>query len=164
VIFYFLTGGPTFSGGSGAANSLIGAVPSYYLNCSGTGTPSGLPASLTGNVLASQCSAAGTYVGAPSIDSYSADGLRGLLFFTDPADTYNNTLLDAASYLNFTGALYFHSSSYGDMVGLSGAGGSTAYDIGNIVVDQLNVNAAGTIHMGLNGASLPGPPSAGILQ
>jgi hypothetical protein len=164
VMFYFLAGGPVFSGGSGTANSLISAVPSYYLNCSSTGTPTGMPASLTGNVLASQCSAAGTYVGAPSADAYSAAGLRGLLFFTDPSDTYTNTLLDAGSYLNFSGALYFHSSGYGDTVELSGAGGSTTYAIGNIVVDQLTLNAAGAIHMGLTGASVPGPPSVGIVQ
>jgi hypothetical protein len=164
VIFYFLSGGPTFSGGSGTANSLIGGVPSYYLNCAGTGIPSGMPTSLTGNVLASQCSTGATYVGPPSSDSFSATGTRGLLFFTDPSDTYIGTLMDAGSYLNFTGVLYFHNSSSTDRVTLSGAGGSSTYAIGNIVVDQLNLNAAGTIHMGLTGPSLPGAPTAGILQ
>ena len=164
VIFYFLTGGPTFSGGSGSANSLISSVPAYYLNCSGTTTPSGFPTSLSGNVLTSQCSASGTYVGSPSSDSYSASGLRGLLFFTDPSNTYNNTLMDAGSYLNFSGALYFHNTSYTDSVTLNGAGGSTTFSIGNIVVDQLTLNAAGTIHMGLTGASPPGAPTVGILQ
>ena len=165
VMFYFLTGGPTFSGGSGmSAKTLVSAVPSYYLNCSGTNTPPGLPASLSGNVLVSQCSAGGTYVGSPSSDSYATTGLRGLLLFTDPSDTYNNTLMDAGSYLNFSGALYFHNTSFTDMVTLSGAGGSTTYAIGNIVVDQLTLNAAGTIHMGLIGASSPGPPTAGIVQ
>jgi Flp pilus assembly protein TadG len=165
VIFYFLTGGPTFSGGSGmSAKTLVSAVPSYYLNCSGTNAPNGLPASLSGNVLVSQCSGGGTYVGAPSSDSYSATGLRGLLFFIDPSDTYSNTLMDAGSYLNFSGALYFHNTSYTDRVTLSGAGGSTTYAIGNIVVDQLTLNAAGTIHMGLIGQSSPGPPTVGIVQ
>lgn len=164
VIFYFLTGGPTFSGSSGAANGAISAVPSYYLNCAGTGIPSGLPASLTGNVLASQCSAGGTYVGAPSPDVYSATGLRGLLFFTDPSDTYNNTLLGNGSYLNFTGELYFHNTSSTDMVTLSGAGGSTTFAIGNIVVDQLALTGSGAINMGLIGTSLPGSATAGILQ
>jgi hypothetical protein len=123
-----------------------------------------LPASLSGNVLVSQCSAGGTYVGSPSSDSYATTGLRGLLLFTDPSDTYNNTLMDAGSYLNFSGALYFHNTSFTDMVTLSGAGGSTTYAIGNIVVDQLTLNAAGTIHMGLIGSSSPGPPTAGIVQ
>jgi hypothetical protein len=164
VIFYFLSGGPTFSGGSGAANSLISSVPSYYLNCSSTSTPSGMPTSLTGNVLTSQCSTSGTYVGSPSSDSYSTTGLRGLLFFTDPSDTYTSTLMDAGSHLNFSGALYFHNTSYTDTVTLSGAGGSATYAIGNIVVDQLTLNAAGTIHMGLTGTSPGGAPTVGILQ
>jgi len=164
VIFYFLTGGPMFSGGSGHANSLITGVPSYYLNCSSGVTPAGMPATLTGNVLAAQCSDGGTYVGTPSSDGYSASGLRGLLFFTDPGNTYNSTLLDAGSYLSFSGALYFHNSSSTDMVEFDGAGNSTTFAIGNIVVDQLKLNAAGTIHMGLNGASLPGSPVASIIQ
>jgi len=164
VLFYFLTGGPMFSGGSGSPNSLITGVPSYYLNCSSATTPAGLPTTLAGNVLAAQCSEGGTYVGASSSDTYSAAGIRGLLFFTDQGDTYNSTLLDAGSYLNFSGALYFHNTGDSDMVEFDGAGGSSTFAIGNIVVDQLRLNAAGTIHMGLNGASLPGPPEASILK
>ena len=38
-MFYFLSGGPFFSGGSGAANSHISSIPSYYLNCSSTADP-----------------------------------------------------------------------------------------------------------------------------
>jgi hypothetical protein len=164
VMFYFLTGGPKFSGGSGQPKATISSVPSYYLNCSSTSSPGGMPASITGNLLASQCSSGGTYVGAPSSDSYSATGLRGLLIFLDHSDTYNATLMDAGSSLNFTGALYFHNNNYADSVTLSGAGNSATYDIGNIVVDQLKLNAAGTINMGLTGSSLPGPPVVGILQ
>ena len=48
-MFYFLSGGPTFSGGSGAFNTAVNPVPSYYMNCSGMATPSGAPASMTGN-------------------------------------------------------------------------------------------------------------------
>jgi hypothetical protein len=164
VMFYFLTGGPQFSGGSGAASSYINSVPSYYFNCLSTSTPSGMPASLTGNVLASQCAASGTYVGSPSSDSCSTNGLRGLLFFTDHSDTYNATLMGAGATLNFTGALYFHNSSYADVVGFDGAGTSTTYALGNMVVDQLNLSGSGTIHMGLTGTSVAGPPEVGIFQ
>jgi putative Flp pilus-assembly TadE/G-like protein len=165
VIFYFLTGGPTISGGSGTNSSgMISNVPSYYLNCSGSAIPSGMPTTLPGNVLVSQCTQAGTYVGAPSADSYSATGLRGLLFFTDPSDTYQNTLLGAGGILNFSGAIYFHNSSYTDQVTLNGAGSSTTYELGNIVVDELQMSGAGIIKMGLTGNSLPGPPEAGIVQ
>jgi hypothetical protein len=165
VVFYFLTGGPTFAGGSGTNTSgKISAVPTYYLNCSGTAVPSGLPTSLSGNVLVSQCAEAGTYVGAPSADSYSASGLRGLLFFTAATDTYQNTFLGAGAILNFSGGIYFHNSTYTDQVSLNGAGTSTTYEIGNIVVDELQMSGAGTIKMGLIGNSLPGPPEAGIVQ
>jgi hypothetical protein len=47
---------------------------------------------------------------------------------------------------------------------LNGAGTSTTYEIGNIVVDELQMSGAGTIKMGLIGNSLPGPPEAGIVQ
>jgi hypothetical protein len=164
VLFYFLSGGPVFSGGSGAANSNISSVPSYYLNCSGTTTPGAMPATLSGNILASQCSAGGTYVGVPSSDSYSASGLRGMLFFAGHSDTYNAVLLGAGGSLNFTGGLYFHNSGYADDVEFDGAGNSTTYAVGNIVVDQLKLSGAGTIKMDLTGSSLSGSPSVSILQ
>jgi hypothetical protein len=164
VLFYFLSGGPLFAGGSGAANSHISAVPSYYLNCSSPSTPSGMPPSLSGNVIASQCSAGGTYVGAPSSDSYSSSGLRGLLFFSAHANTYNAVLLGAGGSLNFTGGLYFHNSTYADAVEFDGAGNSSTFAVGNIVVDQLKLSGSGTINMGLTGTALPGSPSVGILQ
>ena len=43
VMFYFLSGGPLFAGGSGAASGSITSVPSYYMNCSSTLTPTGTP-------------------------------------------------------------------------------------------------------------------------
>ena len=164
VMFYFLTGGPTFAGGSGAASSSINTVPSYYMNCSSTATPSGTPASLTGNVLISQCGAGGTYIGAPSSDTYSATGSRGLLFFSAHANTYNNTLIGAGATLNFSGALYFHNSSYADLVQLNGAGGSTTYAVGNIVVDQLTLSGSGTIAMDLVGSTTSSAPEVSIFQ
>jgi hypothetical protein len=163
VMFYFLSGGPLFSGGSGAANSHISSVPSYYVNCSSNTTPSGMPASLNGNVLVSQCSAGGTYVGAPSSDTYSANGVRGLLFFADHSNTYNAVLLGAGGSLNFSGGLYFHNSSYADNVEFDGAGNSTTYAIGSIVVDQLKLSGSGTIAMGL-AASSSGSASVAIFQ
>ena len=162
VMFYFLSGGPTFAGGSGAASSSINTVPSYYMNCSSTVTPSGTPASLTGNVLISQCGAGGTYIGAPSSDTYSATGSRGLLFFSAHSNTYNNTLIGAGATLNFSGAFYFHNSSYADLVQLNGAGGSTTYAVGNIVVDQLTLSGSGTIAMDLVGNNASAPPEVSI--
>ena len=164
VLFYFISGGPTFAGGSGAASSVISTVPSYYLNCSGTATPGSTPASLTGNVLVSQCSTGGTYIGAPSSDTYSATGTRGLLFFSAHSNTYINTLIGAGAALNFSGGLYFHNSSYADLVQLNGAGGSTTYAIGNMVVDQLTLSGSGTIAMDLTGSSGSSSPEVSIFQ
>jgi hypothetical protein len=164
VMFYFLSGGPLFSGGSGAASGSINSVPSYYLNCSSMVTPTGTPASLTGNVLLSQCGAAGTYIGAPSSDTYSATGSRGLLFFAGHTNIYNATLIGAGASLNFSGALYFHNSSYADSVELDGAGGSTTYAIGTIVVDRLTLSGSGTIAMTVTNAAGSAPSEAGVFQ
>lgn len=164
VMFYFLSGGPTFAGGSGAASGVINTVPSYYLNCSGTSTPTGMPASFTGNVLIAQCGAGGTYVGAPSSDTYSTSGSRGLLFFSGHSNTYNNTLIGAGATLNFGGTFYFHNSSYADVVQLSGAGASTTYAVGSIVVDQLNLSGSGTIAMNLTSSSSSATPIVSLFQ
>jgi hypothetical protein len=164
VVFYFLSGGPQFAGGSGATSSNITSVPSYYLNCSGTSTPSGMPSSLNGNVLVSQCSSGGTYVGSTSTDTYSASGIRGLLFFLDHSNVYNGTVVGAGASLAFSGAFYFHNTNFQDQVKWNGAGVSTTYAIGNIVVDKLNLSGSGTIKMGLNGSTAGGPPLVGLFQ
>lgn len=164
VMFYFLTGGPLFSGGSGQASGSINSVPSYYLNCSGTTNPTGTPVSLTGNFLASQCSSGGTYVGSPSSDSYSSTGTRGLLFFAAHSNTYSATLIGAGASLNFSGSLYFHNNNYADSVGLSGAGSSTNYAIGIFVVDQLTLSGSGTIYMGLPNSVLPATLEVSLFQ
>jgi Flp pilus assembly protein TadG len=164
VMFYFLNGGPVISGGSGASSAVINPVPSYYLNCSGATTPTGMPTTLSGNVLIAQCSTSGTYVGAPNTDTYSATGSRGLLVFSDHSNVYNNTLLGAGATLNFGGTLYFHNSGYGDLVQLSGAGSSTNYAVGSIVADQLTLSGAGTISMNLNNSAATGLPQVSIFQ
>jgi hypothetical protein len=166
VVFYFSSGGPLFAGGSGgASNAVVSSVPSYYMNCSGTTTPSVMPASLDGNVLVSQCTSGGTYFGAGSSDSLSATGLRGLLFYSGPANTFNGTVIGNGASMAFSGALYFHNkTSNADLVELDGAGASTTYAIGTIVVDRLKLGGSGTIKMGLLGASNPGPPVVGLFQ
>jgi hypothetical protein len=164
VMFYFTSGGPVFAGGSGAASSVITSVSSYYMNCSGTLTPAGTPNSLTGNVLISQCGAGGTYIGAPSSDSFSATGKRGLLFFSAHANTYSNTLIGAGATLNFSGVLYFHNSSYADLVQLNGAGASSTYAVGSFVIDQLTLSGSGTIVMNVNSTAASGVPEVSLFQ
>ena len=55
-------------------------------------------------------------------------------------------------------------SSYADLVQLSGAGSSTNYAVGSIVVDQLTLNGAGTISMNLSGSVSTGLPAVSIFQ
>jgi hypothetical protein len=164
VMFFFLNGGPLFVGGSGGASSVINSVPSYYLNCSSTTTPGSTPPALTGNVLVSQCAAGGTYIGPPSSDNYSANGIRGLLFFSAHSNLLSATLIGGGATLNFSGALYFHNNLYLDVVELDGAGGSTTYAVGNIVVDALNLSGSGTIHMAETGSSASTSSSVGFFQ
>jgi len=165
VIFYFISGGLEFSGGSGQPSGYINSVPSYYLNCSGTATPHGMPASLTGNVLTSQCSAGGTYVGSPSADSFSSSGVRGLLFFLAHSNSFAGTVVGAGATLSFSGAFYFHNSSYLDTLTWDGAGASTTYAAGNIVTDQLSLSGSGTIQMNLSSSgSGGGAAKIGLFQ
>jgi hypothetical protein len=164
VMFHFLTGGPLFSGGSGAASSVVTTVPSYYVNCSGTSIPTGMPVSLSGNVLVSQCSGSGTYVGTPSSDSFSATGSRGILFFAAHSNIFNNTIIGAGATLNFAGVLYFHNANYADVVQLSGAGGFTNYAVGRIVVDQLTLSGSGIIGMNLTGSTSTTTAQVGVFR
>jgi hypothetical protein len=60
--------------------------------------------------------------------------------------------------------LYFHNSSYADLVQLNGAGGSTTYAVGNIVVDQLTLSGSGTIAMDLVGSTTTAAPEVSIFQ
>jgi Flp pilus assembly protein TadG len=165
VMFYFVSGGPAFDGGSGQPSSYINPVPSYYLNCSGTTGSSLMPASLTGNVLAAQCTTEGTYVGAPSTDVLSDSGNRGLLFNMASSNVFQGTVIGAGASLNFSGVLYFHNSTYQDQVTLNGAGSSTTYLLGDIVTDQLTLSGSGTIKMGLlESSSGSSGPAAGMFQ
>jgi hypothetical protein len=165
VMFYFLLGGPTFAGGSGAASGVINSAPSYYMNCNGTSTPSGMPASLTGNLLIAQCAAGGTFVGAPSTDTLSTAGSRGLLFYLAHTNAiFPQPLIGAGATLSFGGALYFHNLLYADLVSLNGAGASSTYAVGNMVVDLLSLSGSGTIYMNLTGASTVGAPEVSVFQ
>ena len=165
VMFYFLLGGPTFAGGSGAASGVINSVPSYYMNCNGTSTPSGMPTSLTGNLLIAQCAAGGTFVGSPSTDTLSTTGSRGLLFYLAHTNgIFPQPLIGAGATLSFGGALYFHNLLYADLVSLNGAGASSTYAVGNMVVDLLSLSGSGTIYMNLTGASTTGAPEVSVFQ
>jgi hypothetical protein len=163
VLFYFLSGGPTFAGASGTSSSSVTSVPSYYANCSGTSTPAGEPTTLTGNLLVAQCSTAGTYVGAGSSDSYSSSGHRGLLFFAAHSNSFQSTIVGGSATLNFAGTAYFHNTSYADQVTWSGAGSTTNYTIGTFVVDQLTLGGSGALNIN-SSASSSSSTTVGIFQ
>jgi hypothetical protein len=159
VMFYFLSGGPTFAGASGATSGSVTSVPSYYTNCSGTATPSGEPTSLSGNLLVAQCSTQGTYVGAGSSDSYSASGHRGLVFFLAHTNSFQNTIVGGSAMLNFSGTGYFHNASYADRITWSGAGSTTNYALGTLVLDQLTLGGSGALNIN---SSVSGSSSASV--
>lgn len=161
VMFYFLKGSITFSGCSGCGSS-IDPVPSTALTCDGS-TPNsslGMPSSLNGNVLIAQCTTNGTYwdTGGDTTDSRGSPGSRGILFYQDHADTTEPTFTGSGS-LSFSGALYFHSTGYTDMLSLSGGSSSGTFVIGEIVTDEVSLTGSGMINLALNPA-----PSVQLLK
>jgi hypothetical protein len=153
IMFYFSNSG-TFSVGGGASGDTIDKVPGSALTCDGS-SPSaslGMPSSgLAGNVLWAQCTANGTYwdSGGDTTDSAGNPGTRGLLFFQDHADTTNPSL-SGSGELAYAGSLYFHSTTYADLVGLSGGAGTGTYILGDIVADKIQLSGSAVIAMQLS--------------
>lgn len=155
VMFYFLSG--TYSVSGGQSGDKIDTVPSTALTCTGTAPASalGIPTTLSNNVLWSQCTKNGTYYdsgGDNPSDSAGAPGVRGLLFFQDHADTASPTF-SGSGQLAFSGSLYFHANSEGDVLTLSGGSSSGTYVIGDIVTDQLSLSGSGAINLALPSAA-----------
>ncbi len=150
VMFYFYSG--TFSVSGGTSGDAIDPVPSQQLTCDGSvPLPSlKMPSTLTNNVLWGQCTHNGTYydAGGDSADAPGSPGSRGILFFQD----HNNTaspVYSGSGSLSFAGSFYFHSSTYGDVLSLSGAGSSGTFIIGDIVADQVDLSGSGAINLAL---------------
>jgi hypothetical protein len=167
MMLYFLTGSLNISGCAGCAKANVDSVNSTDLSCDGSAPPAGLgsPVTLSGNVLIAQCTAAGTYwdTGADTTDSRGSPGIRGLLIFQDHADT-TAPLLTGSGSLITSGALYFHSTSYQDILNLSGGASSGSYFLGQIVVDQLNMSGSGLIKLALNPVPATSVLKAALLQ
>ncbi len=153
VMFYFLAGSLNISGCSGCQSSGVNNVNATDLTCDGSSPPSGLGMSSTlyGNVLYGQCTTKGTYwdTGADTTDSRGAPGSRGLLIFQAHTNTTQPTFAGSGA-LSFSGALYFHSSSYSDVLNLSGRSSSGTLILGEIVVDEVNLSGSGVIKLALN--------------
>lgn len=156
VMFYFLTGSINISGGSGGlASSRVDPVPSTQLTCDGSTPDSslGLSTSINGNVLIGQCATNGTYWDTynDTTDSRGNPGSRGLLVYQAHTNTTQPQMSGSGS-LAFSGALYLHSSSYADVLNISGGASSGTFILGQIVTDEINLSGSGIINLALNPA------------
>jgi hypothetical protein len=156
VMFYFFTGSLAISGCSGCSNSGVDNVAASDLTCDGLAPPAALnmPASLYGNVLWGQCTANGSYwdSGNDTPDKRGVPGSRGLLIFQDHGNTSTPSLTGSGA-LSFAGALYFHSTSYADVLSLSGGSTSGTFILGEIIADQVSLTGSGVIKLALNPAA-----------
>jgi hypothetical protein len=157
VMFYFLSGSFSFTGGSGADNSAwVDPVKSTDLTCDGSAPPSALnmPASISGNVLIAQCTNNGTYWDSAgdttdSLGTPGTPGTRGILAFQAHTNTTSPSLTGSGG-LAFAGALYFHSTNYADVLNMNGNGSSGTFILGEIIADQITAGGNGAINLALN--------------
>ena len=167
VMFYFLTGSINFSGCSGCSASGVDDVLTSDLTCTGSAPPAalGMGTTIGGNVLWGQCTTNGSYWDAAgdTTDSRGAPGSRGLLVYQDHANTTQPTFAGSGQ-LSFSGALYFHSTSYSDVLSLSGGSSSGTYVLGEIVVDQVRLTGSGAIKLALNPVATTNMAKISILQ
>jgi hypothetical protein len=167
VMFYFTNSG-TFTVSGGQSNHALDNVPASALTCDGSQPSSTLDmpsAGLAGNVLWAQCTQNATYWdnGGDTTDPPGDPGNRGILFFQDHADTSSPTL-SGSGELAYGGSLYFHSTSYADVLALSGGSGSGSYILGNIVTDQIKLTGSGSIGMQLNSLPTTYMPKVAVFQ
>jgi hypothetical protein len=156
VMFYFHgTAKPVISGASGEPSSpRVDKVPVTDLTCDGSTPPSylNLASSLNTNVMLAQCTSKGTYYDTAGDTADSSGSIRGLLMFMDHADTASPQLQGSGT-LAYTGALYFHSSSYATIFQIPGGTTSGTLIWGTVVTDQMQLTGSGALTMGLNGAA-----------
>lgn len=73
--------------------------------------------------------------------------------FQDHSNT-TQPIFSGSGALAFSGALYFHSTSYGDVLNLSGGASSGTFILGEIITDQINLSGSGTVNLALNPAAI----------
>lgn len=151
IMMYFAAGtfnANLFTGTTSA--TLIDNVAPTDLTCDGSSPPTadGLGTGIAGNVLYGQCSANGTYwdTGGDTTDVRSATGSRGLVIFQDHGNLSIPSLGGTGNAL-FGGTIYFHSTTYLDLLAI--AGGQVTV-VGNIVTDQLGLTGLGTLKVALS--------------
>jgi putative Flp pilus-assembly TadE/G-like protein len=173
------------SGGSAQASCpatgtrCIESFPATSLSCDGSAPSSKLsmPSLVNGNVLMGQCTAGGTYVGAGNSDTVdtSSNGVRGILFFQDRANSDQNGQgnMQGGGGLAISGTIYAHNcthtpcsppADYNAFFDLQGTPGSGTFLLGEIVADQLIEAGNGSISMQLNPKSILNILKAELLQ
>ncbi|HZC43440.1 MAG TPA: pilus assembly protein TadG-related protein [Acidobacteriaceae bacterium] len=167
VMFYFFSGSINIGGNSGAKNANLIPVPSTALTCDGSAPSSslGMPSELDGNILIAQCTQNGTYwdAGVDTSDSRGTPGLRGLLMYQDHANTAQPKIGGGGS-LSFSGAFYFHSTSYADVLTLNGGSGTGTFILGQIVADQIGLQGNGAVSLALNSRPTTELLKVGMMQ
>jgi Flp pilus assembly protein TadG len=155
IVLYFHGGSINLSGNTGSIDTAnIDSVPSTDMTCDGS-TPSAalnMAATIPGNVLIGQCTQFGTYWDTAGDTTDSRGLIRGLVMFQAHANTSQPTMTGSGS-LAFGGALYFHSTSFADVLKFSGNGTSGTYVIGQIVADQVTLSGNGSVYLALNGVA-----------
>jgi len=167
VMFYFNGGTINISGCSGCTTSGIDNVASTDLTCNGSAPMAalGMASSLSGNVLYGQCTASGTYwdSGGDTTDSASITGSRGLLIFQDHSNISVPVLTNSGSIV-FSGVLYFHSTTYLDLLSISGGASSGTFVLGQIVADQVSLTGSGIIRLALSPSAITPLPKVAIFN
>jgi len=155
TIFYFAGSGSISVVANSGKDGSLDAFATSRVQCPGGPAPTGLPATLGGNILLGPCT--GTY-GDPN------GQYRGMLFFQDRSATSVNPNWGGGGQFLLAGTMYFHScnsdgsgtapcglaSAYSDTFGLSGNSGSGTYVLGEIVTDILQLGGTSGINMNLN--------------
>lgn len=167
VMFYFLTGSLNLSGCTGCSSSGVDNANATDLTCNGASPASalGMSTTLYGNVLYAQCTTNGTYwdSGGDTTDSRGSSGSRGILIYQDHGNSTQPTFSGSGA-LSFAGALYFHSTSYTDVLNLSGGASSGTFILGEIITDKVNLSGSGVIKLALNPAAVTAMSKVGIFN
>lgn len=172
TIFYF-SGSGTIGVSSNSGNNLsLDAFDTTRVQCPGGPASTGLPATLTGNVLLAPCS--GTYGSA-------AGQYRGMLFFQDRSATNVNPSWGGGGQFLLVGNMYFHSCAadgsgipancrststggWSDTFTLQGNSGSGTFVMGLIITDSLQLGGTSGVSMSLNPAPIFSILKAGMVQ
>jgi Putative Flp pilus-assembly TadE/G-like len=171
--------GNTTSGCDGAQtyNTATGAPTGFGVSCDSNSSghvPANLPATLNGNVLLAPCRGTwgDTYLASGLTPPSNPGTQRGILFFQDRSAKNVQSAGGGGGTYAMAGTFYFHScratatagtnglsctvpgatppTYYSDTLTITGNSGGSAYILGEIITDNLDLNGGGSIYMDLN--------------